>query len=103
MTQQNIEIFYCKTGVFLPHQGEITIRTANSNPLHGSLPTQILENLRNNLWDFGLPDRPLIKGEDIIEITLWDRACTKKFSDQFPDGVPSGKGGTARTARPSIY
>ena len=103
MLQENIEKFHCKVGIVLQHDGEVCIRLVKGNPLHGSMPAQILENMENNLWDFGLSDRPLIHGEDIEEIVLWDRAYTRKYSDEFPDGVITGKSETSRSARPSIY
>jgi hypothetical protein len=103
MLQQNIEQFYCKVGIVLKHEGEVRLQMANGDQLIGHMPTQILENLQNNLWDFGLPDRLLISGDDISAIVFWDRFHTRKYSDAFPEGVITGKSGTSREARPSIF
>lgn len=103
MLQENIKRFYCTVGIVLQHEGEVRVQLTNGNHLTGHMPTQILENLENNLWDFGLPDRPLIRCEDITAIVLWDRMHTRKYSDEFPNGIITGKSGTSREERPSIY
>jgi hypothetical protein len=103
MLQENIEKFNCKVGIVRRHEGDVHIHLKNENPLYGSLPAQIFENLKNNFWDFGLPDRPLVSGEDITAIVWWDRAKTRKFSDEFPEGILTGSSKTFRSARPSTY
>ena len=103
MLQENIEKFYCKVGIVLRHEGEVYIRMKNGKSLVGNMPTQILVNLKNNLWDFGLSDCQLVNGEEITAIVLWDRIRTRKYSDEFPEGITTGKSETFRAARPSIY
>ena len=103
MLQQNIEKFYCKVGIVVPPKGELYIRMKNGKSLIGNMPTQIFGNLKNNLWDFGIPGCPIISGDDINAIILWDRAYTRKYSDEHPEGIITGKSGTSREARPSIY
>ena len=103
MLQQNIQRFYCTIGIVLRHEGEVRVQMANGDELIGNMPTQIQANLDSNLWDFGLPDRPHLSGDDITAIVLWDRIHTRRYSDEFPEGVITGKSGTSRAARPSIF
>jgi hypothetical protein len=84
MLQENIKRFYCTVGIVLQHEGEVRVQLINGNHLTGHMPTQILENLENNLWDFGLPDRPLIRCEDIAAFVLWDRCTLESTPTNFP-------------------
>jgi hypothetical protein len=103
MLQENIEKFYCKVGIVPRHKGEVHIRMKNGKSLVGTMPAQNELNLKNNLWDFGLSSCPLVDGEEITAIVLWDRIYTRKYTDEFPEGVITGKSETSRTSRPSIY
>ncbi len=83
MLQQNIETCYCKIGVITNRDGSVSVLTKGKT-LFGTMPAQVAENAKNNLWDFGLTDGTLIKGADIKAIGFWDHSHTFSFHRRMP-------------------
>jgi hypothetical protein len=102
MLQMNILDLYCKVGMITQGQGSVTVYT-KERAFYGVMPAQIKGNIELNLWDFGLSNKPLIDGKDISSISVWDKSQTRRYSDEHPEGLLTGKSGTSREARPSIY
>ena len=102
MLQKNIETLFETIQATSKRIGIITVQLIDKT-IFGNAPTQAEHNVTNNLWDVGVADKSLIPGAEIVSITFWDGSYTRKYSDQNPQGIITGKSGFSREARPSLF
>jgi hypothetical protein len=102
MLRDNIIRVYERASALQPHRRIISLYI-DEKLENGHFEAQRKDNIDRNIWNWGIANNPLIDGEIISAISVCDGEHTVKYSDEYPEGIITGKSGTSRQARPMIY
>lgn len=99
MKKESIELVFSK--IDPRRHTAVSVRT-NEKEFWGWGIGQNKENVDSSLWDFELLNGQLLHGYAILNIGFNDGMHTWRYSDEYPNGLITGKSDTSRHARPYI-